>query len=276
MAENNDDFADLTEEPEEAGKGKQKKKKEKPDKKAGKKDKKAGGKEKKSGLPLIGKKKGEKPAADAEPKKKGIKLKLILIIVPVVLVAACVALLIFNLFGARDILNGLVGNPIIKAVVWLDPEFSSIDRELRKMSDDRSAALDKREYGLDDRDAALDKRASELDNRGAELNEWGIQLDKRETAVSKREESVKEAETASGTSAIRRVLTEQELADYRSLSRSYANMDPDAAAKILAQMKDLNDAAAILFYMSERGAAAVLAAMDAQLAARLTEILLEN
>jgi len=265
MAENYDDIADLTDEPAGSGKGANKSKPNAA---------------KKPAAPPPAQKKGPSPAGNAAAspggkKKKGIKLKLILIFVPVFLIGAFVALVILNLFGMRDTVNGFMSGPLLSAIVWLDPEFNSVDEELRAISDERGSELDKRETSLDDRRAELDIREDELDGRATALGEREIALDRRSASLDKREETLQQAE-AVDEPVFRRILTEQELSSYQSISRSYANMDAEAAARILAQMEDINDAATILYYMSERGAAAILAVMDARFAARLTEIMLEG
>ena len=45
-------------------------------------------------------------------------------------------------------------------------------------------------------------------------------------------------------------------------------------AEILAELHSLEDAASILYFMTERRAGAILAAMNAELAARITEVLM--
>ena len=62
----------------------------------------------------------------------------------------------------------------------------------------------------------------------------------------------------------------------QSLSRSYAQIAPAAAADILIKLKDEQHVAAILYFMSERNAAAILSAMESEFAARITDILLVN
>ena len=71
-----------------------------------------------------------------------------------------------------------------------------------------------------------------------------------------------------------RAMSDQELADIQSLSRSYAQMDPGIAAGILVELKDEQHVATILYHMVERNAAAILSVMEPAFAARITEILL--
>jgi len=254
MADNrNGNITDLTEDEEEAGAAKEKKKPEKKQKppKPAKPDKAKPGKKGKDGA-----------------KKKSAKPKLIIIAVLLLLIGGFVAALIFNLFGIRAIVSGVVQEPVINAVAWLDPEFSTVEETLRQSNDERVAELDKREE-------ELNKREEEITVREGNANEREVQLDKRRDALDKREESLKQEQQAAKEPAYRRELTEDEIESLQSLSRSYANMAPEAAAKILAELHKPEDAAVIIYHMSERGAAAVLAAMETALAARITEMLLQ-
>jgi len=69
-------------------------------------------------------------------------------------------------------------------------------------------------------------------------------------------------------------ITDQELEDMISLSRTFTQMSPETAAVILVQLYDPRDVASLLYYMGERNAAAILAVMDISYAAEITEILL--
>jgi len=53
-------------------------------------------------------------------------------------------------------------------------------------------------------------------------------------------------------------------------------MAPEAAAVILAELRDPQNVAVILYYMSERSAAAILSALEPEFAAKITEILLKT
>ena len=182
-------------------------------------------------------------------KKKGRKLKIILIIVLVVLIAGFVfEEVYFNFLGTRDL--------FINAVVRLDPDFRSREAEL----DDREAELDSFEAELDAREGALQNRETQLDRRSS-------QLDGREAALS-------EQLILDDLPRFRRSMSEQEVLDMESLSRSYSLMAPEAAAVILGELVVSDDVAAILYFMPERSAAAILSVMDAEFAAEITEILL--
>jgi len=217
-------------------------------------------------------KKGE-TVNEISDKKKGGPLKLILILLPIVLVAAFVVLLVLNLFGIRDIAGGVVIDPLISTIVWFDPGFTSVDDELRAKSDEREAELNKRETGINERDEKLAKRESEIENRESMLDSKEIQLNRRSASLDSQEEQATQTARPS-LPLYRRAMTEQELADMQSLSRKYSRMTPDAAADILMELNDDRHVAAILYYMSERNASAILAVMDAEYAAKITEILL--
>jgi len=72
----------------------------------------------------------------------------------------------------------------------------------------------------------------------------------------------------------REPMTEEEIDDMVSLSRTFTQMSPEDAAAILVQLYDPRDVAAILYFMSERNAGAILATMSERYAAEITEILL--
>ena len=299
-----DDIVDLTEEPEDSengaessGKGKRKKKKEKETELPQPLDA-NGGKPGKNGkaFSLMGKiikKKGDEPNENGEDgKKKGLIIKLAIIIVPILLVAGFVTEeLLFNYLGTRDIARDL----LVTAVAKLDPEYTSIDDGLRSISDRREVRLNQREAGLNERETGIAKREEELNGLAAELEtreqafgereselETQVQereelLDRRTEQLDKREEQLKQArEQEDALPSYQKQMTEQELADLMSVSSTYSNMAPEVAAAILAELRDPQDIAAILYYMRERNAASILAAMDPEFAARLTEILMNS
>ena len=187
-------------------------------------------------------------AVAKKKKKKGRKLKIILILVLVVLVVGFVAEeIIFNYLGVRDM--------FIDAVISLDPEYG--EREQRYV--DWEADLTARESEMSRREQAVQSRQGQNERRTIELNLMEEELKEQQQSL---------------TPLWRRVMSEQELADMQSLSRSYALMAPETAAERLVQLEDMEDVAAIMYYMVERNAAAILAAMEPEYAAALTEILL--
>jgi len=280
-AKRDDDITDLTGDDESVGKGNGKDKGKGKDKK-GKDIDKDREKDRETGLPApqpgkggkAGKKGKGKGKAKGE-KQKGLKLKikLILIIVPVLLVAGFVAALILNFYGIRDIIGGVVKGPMLSAVVWFDPEYSSVEEELRAKGDAREAELSKRGTRLDERESKIAGREEELDARRTLLDTRESQLDRRGAALDKREEQL-DLTLNNKTPTYSREMTEQELADMQSLSRVYSQMSPGAAAEILVELDNEQHVAAILYYMGERNAAVILEAMETEFAAKITEVLL--
>ena len=191
------------------------------------------------------------PAQNGKGRKKKKKhrlLVIILILVIVILVGGFVfEELYFNFLHLRD--------AFIDAVVRLDPDYRS--REMRL--DDRETDIYKRETELKEREKTVDSKETQNIRRSAEL-------DAREKKLSDQE--------AWMTPKLRSQLTAQEILDMQSLSKSYAQMAPDAAAAILVKLKRPDDAAIVLYYMTERNAGAILAAMEPDFAAAITEILL--
>lgn len=218
-------------------------------------------------------KKGKKEKA--KQGKKGGKLKLILILTPILLVAGFITALVVNLFGVRYKVGALVKDPILGVVVWFDPEFKSVDDTLRANYKERETGLDERETDIGKREAKIAERETELDSLETTLVKQESQLDRRGRALDNREEQMNQTSN-SAAPLLNKAMSEQELADIQSLSRSYAQMDPGAAAGILVELKDEQHVAAILYHMVERNAAAILSVMEPVFAARITEILLQN
>jgi len=201
-----------------------------------------------------------RPAKEAAPmpdtkakgkKKKGGKLKIILVIVLLLLIAGFVfEEIYYNYLGTRSI--------IIGAVVKLDPDFTESDQLL----DEKRAELEALEAQLTARERAAASREAQNVRRSEELAQWEQELSDLENWLSP---------------LYRRRMTAQELEDMQSLSVSYSRMAPESAADRLAELaelSELDDVAAILYYMSERNAAAILASMEPEFAAEVTKILL--
>jgi len=234
------------------------------------------GKEKKAKEPKAQKEKKTKEAKDAkEPKethkKKGGKLKIILFIVlaVVLIIAIAVAMLIFNLFGARDIVGEYVYEPIVAVAVWFNPELNDIEQQLRQAHERRVQVLDTRETGQN-------MREEELLTREEDVALWETALERRGIALDRREEQLNAQIEAALIPMFRRVLSEQEREEMESLARTYAQMAPADAARILEELPEPVDAAAVLFFMVERNAGAIMAAMDPELAAEITLLMLEG
>jgi len=272
-----DDITDLTDSGEsgageEAGK---KPKKQKPAKTA----------EPDKGLSVKGDKDSKGKGKKDKGKKGGAgKFVLILVLILVLLLGGAGAALYLNLYEVRDIAGEYIKEPLISVIVWFDPEYRSINDELTTAKLERERQFEEREKQFEER---VNEREAQLVEWEIELNLREDELNARENAASAREQQLNiraEAQDAREKDLMdlydrvvpiyRRMLTDQELEDMISISRSYTQMSPDVAAGILVELNDPKDVAAILYYMSERNAAAILSVMDADFAAELTEILL--
>lgn len=228
-----------------------------------------------------GKSKAARSAAvkSNDSQKKGVLFKTLVIVIPVLLVGAFVFEEIsYNKLGVRDKAGDLLTN----AVIWLDPQHDSARRTLRVRSDE----LDKREAELNARDAnqnsefetrmtALNERKAGLDVREDEIIDREIKVDERSASLDKREQDMNNIEL-DRTPIYRRSLSEQEIADMEALSGTFAAMAPASAADILMRMYDPADVATIIYYMSQKNAAAVMAALDPAYAANLTQLLMAD
>jgi flagellar motility protein MotE (MotC chaperone) len=246
-----EEVSDLTDEEEgqsdKKGKGKQKKEKEpKPPK------------EKKQKIPGI---KGEKKGGGAG----GIIIVMILLLV--LLIGGFAAAVYFDVFRARLLVADVVREPLIDLIIWLDPEFSAIDEQIRAEGDARERRLEEREENFEQREANLRQREGILDTREQQLNRRTVELDNREEQILAMYERTVPLYR-------RENRTEQDIEDMMSLGRTYSQMSPADAAAIMVEIHDPRDVAAILYYMSERNAAAILSAFHPEFAADITEILL--
>ena len=293
-----DDVTDLTEDDEEESSGKKKKgkkaKKEKaPKEKKAKKEK--APKEKKAKKEKAPKepkpKKGDPTGPTTEGEKSGGKFILFVVVLVLLISSLIAGTIVFNFFGVRDI----VTETLINAVIALEPDFATVEHELVH----REAQLRVREeqlYRLESVISGLEEELVDLAEflapaefesfaefitafaRGLidienQLTTREAQLDRRSAALDRLEKSEGEEETER-LQLFRRHLTTQELEDITSLSRSFTQMSPETAAVILAEYEDRNQVASILYFMGERNAAAILAVMEVEFAAELTEILL--
>jgi len=223
--------------------------------------------------------KDEKPGKKAKGitskggKKKGGKFLLILIIVLVllVLIAAFCAVVYLNWWGMGDKVLNPISDWLVGVVVWLNPEFRSVNQEMRAANDERVKELDKREE-------EIDRRVEEVLAREEAAVTREVQLDRRETALDKKDEQLNQQQQEhqqTQTPAFQRELTDQEAADYQSLSRTYAQMQPESAAEIMLELYRPEDFATIIYFMVERNAAAILSELPPKIAALITEYLLD-
>jgi flagellar motility protein MotE (MotC chaperone) len=217
--------------------------------------------------------KAPKEKKSKEPKVKGEKrsglggLLVVMLLILLILAGGSFAVLYFDYFDAREIISEFVQEPLIEAIVWLDPGFSSINDSLNNTA----AAHDKRLAEIEEMEAEMEVRDGELNARGEALNSREQQLDRRAMDLERHEEAIRELYERM-LPLHKRDMTPQEMDDMMSLSRIYTNMAPGVAAGILVELHDPMDVAAILYYMGERNSAAILAEMDTEFAAELTEI----
>ena len=202
---------------------------------------------------------------------------ILIIAIPIVLIGGFVfEEIYFNKLGVRD----WTRDAFINASIWLDPDTATVQRTLRKRSEeldmreaDLEARDERRRAELEDRRAELNARKAELDEREDSLTSSEKMLEQRSTSLDKREQDIAEIEI-SKIPLYRRDLSEQELADIEALSGTFAAMSPDSAADVLVRMYDPGNVAVIIYYMSSKNAAAILSAMDPAYAANLTQLLL--
>ena len=209
----------------------------------------------------------DKASKDKGDKKSGTGgTILIMILILVLLIGGFAAVLFLDLFNSRQIVGSIVNEPLIGVVVWLNPKFSTVEQQLvaeneaqEKHHAARTADLNAREEDIEllesellIREQLLERRALELDNREVQI----IAMYERTVPLHRRE------------------MTDEERDDMVSLSRTYSQMSPENASRILVHLYDPRDVAGILYYMGERNAGSILAAMDARYAAEITEILL--
>ena len=232
-------------------------------------DAKAKGKQKTEKAPKAAKEKKEKGSKDK--KEKGEKggsgvIILLMILVLVVLIGGFGAAVYFDILGAREIVADAITEPLLNLIVWLDPQFSTVDQQLR----DERAAQERR---FAEREADFEDREEEIILQEDILIMREQALDRREMELNNREDQI--IAMYERTIPIhRREMTEQELEDMLSLSTTYTQMSPESAAAILVELYDPRDVAAILYYMGERNAGSILAVMRPNYAAEITEILL--
>jgi len=217
--------------------------------------------------------KGKKEKKEKIPKEKGEKkggasgVILIMILVLVVLIGGFAAAVYFNVFDARIIVADAINEPLTRLIIWLDPGFSTVDRQMREEAEAREKKIVELEIDLEERIAAVEVHENDLYSREQ-------QLDRRASELNSREQQIISMYERTIPLYRRDDRTEQELEDMLSLSRTYSNMSPETAAEIMVKLHDPRDVAAILYYMTERNSASILAAFRPEYAAEITEILL--
>ena len=204
-------------------------------------------------------------------RKLRIVLKILFIALPILLVGGFVFEEIhWNWLGVRD----WTCDAFISVAIWLDPDTALQQKALS----DRSDELDRREQLItareEERKATLDAKQEKINKREEDVTAREKSAQEQSKKLDERENALKEQQNAPPVPLYRRILTDQELTDMKALSGTYAAMDPEKAAEILEKLGDYDEMAAIIYYMTEKKAAAIISAMDATVAAVLTQKLL--
>lgn len=124
---------------------------------------------------------------------------------------------------------------------------------------------------LEQREAALDKKEAELAAREEALRELETQLNEQEAALNESDEPETQEDTFEDIIA---GLSEQKLLELEQVGVIYSKMDPASAAAIMTELYDTRQIAVIVYHMKPAASALALAAMDAELAASVTDILI--
>jgi len=214
------------------------------------------------------------PKEKKKPKEKGKKkgggggggVVVIMILVLLILVGGFGAAMYFDVLGTRSVVAEFVNDPLIRVVIWLDPAFSTVDRQMRVDAEVRERRIEELENDAKERNEESLLREDILNTREQ-------QLDRREQELNNREQQII-AMYERTIPIYRRDMTEEELEDMMSLARTYTQMSPEDAASIMARLYDPRDVAGILYFMAERNKGSILAAFAPEYAAQVTEILL--
>jgi len=192
----------------------------------------------------------------------------IMLIIALLLAGSFGAAVYFDVFSARAITSDLLKDPLLRVVIWLDPTFSTVDERMRNEAEARDRRLTALEERLEERTQDLAQRESRADTREQQLDRRAIELNNREEQIIAMYERT--------VPLYRRDMTLQEREDMEAYSRTFTQMAPDAAAQILVGLGSVDNVAAILYFMSERNAAAIMAAFHPDYAAAVTNVWLYN
>jgi len=234
----------------------------------------AKGKGKKAKAPKEPKTPKEKtPKAPKDKKAKGgggggAGIIIIMLLVLIILIGGFGAALYFDVFNAREITADIVTEPLLDIIIWLDPGYLSIEQRLRVERETQEKQFEERTAELDEREAAISLIEGVIDTRENLLDRREVEQDRREEQlVAMYERTVP---------MYRRIESEEDMEDMLSLVTTFTQMSPETAAAILVRLYDQRDVASILYFMSERNAATILAEFTTEYAAEITEIWLYN
>ena len=185
------------------------------------------------------------PTEKRKKKKGGVRALLATIIVLLALSTAIFFIFRYDLYGIRTSLFSFVHN--------LDPSYQD--------DTDRSAELYTWELALSEREGRIATEETRLADQSKELGE-------REQAVTDRE--------VNRVPVYRPPINEDDVLYMQNIGKIYAAMDATAAADIMVRLYSVEDMAAIVYYMSQSAAAAILENMDPTVAANITDRLLHD
>lgn len=183
------------------------------------------------------------PDPKAKPGKK--KGKILVFAVLALLLVAAVTLLVLaavkNLFGGRDMM--------ISFLTSMDSAYESL--EVREL------VLADKEFELSEKEEKLNAKEESLSEQTAEL------------------QSAQEAGKGGSFENYIGDLSEERVAQLRQLAEVYSNMDAALAAAAISNLDGTDSMALVLYYMEAPYSAEVMNCLDAVLAARITEEMLE-
>lgn len=183
---------------------------------------------------------GGKNAPKKKRKRKKGKLILVCAIILLLTLAAGFVFVVlqFNPFEMRTAVFGFIHN--------LDPDYKAVYL--------LEASVTERETALNTREATLDSLQETL---------------------SKREADIVAAESST-TPVYRPPVNEDDVIYMQNIGKIYAAMEPGNAANIMVKLYSVEDMAAIIYYMKQSSAAAILELMEPSVAAQITDKLLHE
>ena len=129
--------------------------------------------------------------------------------------------------------------------------------------------------GMTEREAAIAEKTLELSNREQGITAEEDRLKAVESGLSERETAVIQREQIK-TPIYRPPVNDEDVVYMKSIGKIYASMDPVAAADIMVRLYSTEDMAAVIYYMTQPEAAAILERMPANTAADITDRLLHE
>ena len=175
----------------------------------------------------------------------------------IVLFMLVIAAGVFLYFTIRNDWGGVRTN-VIAWVNRFDPDYKSIGVRLSE---------------LESEELRIEGLMAELEGGQKKLEADQKRLAESENAVKQREISVAEQEVFIKPLYLRG-LNDDKVNELKQLGRIYQAMDPQDAARIMAQLYDVTHVAAIIYYMNAASAAEVLSELSTNLAASVTSELL--